>query len=269
MTNVEDVAFFTAVDRTKDPNVFVRFLDEANALPSIRASKAILLEELHLRGGEVVLDAGCGTGADVLAIAKLVGSHGRAVGVDLSEVLIAEAKARSAGSQLPVDYEVGDAQGLRFEDGAFDACRAERMLMHVADADRALSEMVRVTRVGGRLAVFELDFDTLVLDSPHREATRVILRSLSDGIRHGWVGRQLPRMFHESGLTDVTVTPHTVFFHYEFLELLAAGALMLLREKGALRPEEVVRWRGSLLEAQKEGTFLAAITAFIVAGTKV
>ena len=63
-------------------------------------------------------------------------------------------------------FEVGDAQALRFADGAFDAVRTERMLMHVPDADRAFAEMVRVLRPGGRLAVFDFelsaeDFDDL------------------------------------------------------------------------------------------------------------
>jgi ubiquinone/menaquinone biosynthesis C-methylase UbiE len=268
MSSIEQIAFFTEVDRTKDPNFFVRFLDEGNALPSIRASKAIILEELRLSDGQLVLDAGCGTGADALPIAKVMGSNGRVVGLDVSETLIGEAKARSLGSNLPVEFEVGDAQALRFDDDTFDACRTERMLMHVPDADRALSELIRVTRVGGQVGAFELDLDTLVVDSPDRDTTRALVRSLSDEIRHGWIGRQLPRMFKERGMTDVRVTPHTVFFHYEFLQLLVGGHLTHLQEAGVLLPEEVMRWWASVREAQQADAFLAAVTGFIVAGTK-
>jgi ubiquinone/menaquinone biosynthesis C-methylase UbiE len=51
---------------------------------------------------------------------------------------------------LPVEFVIDDAQALHFEDASFDACRTERMLMHVSDAERAFAEMVRVIRRGGR-----------------------------------------------------------------------------------------------------------------------
>src|SRR5438105_2929053 len=109
---VEDVTLFTAVDRSKDPAFFTRFLDEGNALASIQASKPLILEGLQLRPGHVVLDVGCGTGADVIDIARLVGTSGRVVGIDVSESLISEARRRWDDSRLPVECRVGDAQAL-------------------------------------------------------------------------------------------------------------------------------------------------------------
>ena len=264
----EDITLFTAVDRTQDPDFFKRFLDEGNALPAIRASKAIILDGLRLRGGEAVLDAGCGPGADVLEIAGIVGRAGRVTGIDVSEAMILEARRRAAGLGLPVEFEVGDAQGLRFGDGTFDACRTERMLMHVPDAAKALAEMIRVTRPGGRVVVFDFDWDTVVVDSPYRDTTRAIARSFADGIRHGWIGRQLPRLFREHGMTDLSVTPHTVLIHYEFAQLLWGGHLTRAQQAGVVSPAEVERWWEHLGKANEAGTFLAGFTAFIVAGTK-
>jgi ubiquinone/menaquinone biosynthesis C-methylase UbiE len=143
MSEQPAVAFFTEVDQTRDPSFFTRFLDAGNALPTIRASKPLLLDGLRLQGGETVLDAGCGMGADVFDIAQRVGKVGRVVGIDVSEVMIAEARRRAAALQLPIEFEVGDAQRLRFADATFDACRTERMLMHVPDAERAFTELVR------------------------------------------------------------------------------------------------------------------------------
>jgi ubiquinone/menaquinone biosynthesis C-methylase UbiE len=264
----EDVTLFTAVDRTNDPDFFRRFLDEGNALPAIRASKAMIVERLRLRGGESVLDAGCGTGADVFELAAVVGSSGKVVGIDVSETMVAEARRRAATLDLPVEFELGDAQSLRFPDGAFDAYRTERMLMHVPDAERALAEMIRVTRPGGRICVFDFDWETVVVDSPDCETTRAIIHSFADGIRHGWIGRQLPRLFRESGMTDVSVTPHPVFIHYEFAQLLWGGHLTRAQRAGVVSPGQVERWWGQLREANAAGTFLAGLTAFIVAGTK-
>jgi ubiquinone/menaquinone biosynthesis C-methylase UbiE len=264
----EDVTLFTAVDRTADPNFFSRFLDAGNALPTLRASKPIMVEQLRLGGGERVLEAGCGTGADALELARLVGPNGRVVGVDVSEVMIGEARRRAVGSDLPVDFEVGDVQALRFEDERFDACRTERMLMHVPDAGQALSELVRVTRSGGRVVVFDMDSDTFFVDSDDRDVTRRMMRSFSDGIRNNWVGRQLPRWFAERDLTDVTVTPHTVLLNYEFCELLWGGHLTQAQRAGVVTAEETARWWAALRQAHEQGRFFAGLTAFVVAGTK-
>lgn len=263
---VGDVTLFTAVDRTKDPGFFTLFLDRANELA--RTGKPLILQALRLGPGQIVLDLGCGTGADVIDIAQLVGPGGRVVGVDVSEALISEARRRWGESELPIEFRIGDAGALEFEDGSFDACRTERMLMHVPDEQRALSEMVRVTRRGGRVAAFDFDWDMHIVDSLHKDTTRAIVRSFSDGLQHGWIGRQLPRLFRAHGLTDVTVLPHTLFLTLEFYELLLGGHLVRVQDQGLLTPEEVERWWTDLRAKAERGEFLAALTAFIVAGTK-
>jgi hypothetical protein len=94
------------------------------------------------------------------------------------------------------------------------------------------------------------------------------VRSFSDGIRHGWIGRQLPRLFRDHGLTDVAVVPHQVFVHLEFFELLLGGHLVRAQEQGFVQPKDVERWWTDLRTSADQGSFLATFTAFIVAGTK-
>ena len=268
MAASEDVTFFSAVDRTKDPDFFRRFLDEGNKLPDIVASKPVIIAGLRLTGGEKVLDLGCGLGDDTFAIARLVGSRGRAVGVDVSESMIFEAKRRAASQEFPVEFVVDDAQALRFEDATFDACRTERMLMHVPDAERAFTEMMRVLRRGGRLSVFDFDWETQIVDSPYRETTRLIARSFCDGFKNGWIGRRLPRLFKQHAMMDVRVSPQTIFISYPFLELLLGGHLARVQHEGVVSAADIERWWTHLREAHQAGTFLYAITALIVAGTK-
>ena len=264
----EDITHCTAVDQTREPAFFARVLDEGHTLPAIVASKPLLSDGLRLRGAERVLDVGCGMGADVFDLAARVGSAGHVTGVDLSASLIAEARRRAEGRNLPVTFEVGDAQALRFADGTFDAVRTERMLMHVPDADQAFAEMVRVLRPGGRMAVFDFDWETQFCDSPHREVTRKTTQSFCDGIKHGWIGRRLPRLFQHHRMVDVSVTYHTVTVHFEFLQLLLGGHVARAVAAGTILDDEATLWWTDLARASREGTFLYGFTAFIVAGTK-
>jgi len=268
MTTRDDITFFSTVDRTRDPDFFKRFLDEGNKIPGIIASKPIIIAGLQLTGSEKVLDLGCGLGDDAFELARLVRSGGRVVGVDVSESMINTARDRAAAQNLAVEFEIGDAQALRFADASFDACRTERMLMHVPDADRAFAEMVRVIRRGGRLAVFDFDWETQIVDSPYVETTRLITRSFCDSFKNGWIGRRLPRLFKQHDMKGISVTPQTIMISYPFLELLLGGHVTRAQQAGVVSADDAERWWTHLHEAHEAGTFFYAFTALIVAGTK-
>jgi SAM-dependent methyltransferase len=97
MTQPATVERFTRVDATADPNFFVRFVDAANEMASVQACKRRMEAMLQPRVGQRILDLGCGTGDDARALARLVAPGGRVVGVDNSEVMLAEARRRAMG----------------------------------------------------------------------------------------------------------------------------------------------------------------------------
>jgi ubiquinone/menaquinone biosynthesis C-methylase UbiE len=264
----EDATHFTSVDQTADPAFFLKFLDDANKIPAVIAWKPVILDGLRLQPGAQVLDIGCGAGADAFDLADRVGPSGHVTGVDISASLITEAIRRAVGRNLPITFEVGDAQALRFSDHTFDAVRTERMLMHVPDPEQALSEMARVLRPGGRMAVHDFDWETQFCDSPYKEITRKIALSFCDGIKNGWIGRCLPRLFGEIGMTDVSVSFHTGTPTYDFLQLLLGGHIARAVPKGVLSEHEANLWWTHLAQANARGTFFYGFTAFIVSGTK-
>jgi ubiquinone/menaquinone biosynthesis C-methylase UbiE len=148
-----------------DPGFALRFFDAGNQLPSVRALKPIMLEALELRRGLSVLEVGCGAGDDVRTIARRVGADGHVLGIDASAPIVAEATRRSAGRNLPVSFRQGDALALELPDACIDRARAERLLMHVdGDPAVAIGELARVLKPGGRMVVFDFDWDALVID---------------------------------------------------------------------------------------------------------
>ena len=259
---------FTQVDRTEDPDFFVRFMDEAQKPVAIQASKRLMMQRSAVTSGDAVLDVGCGPGSDLFDIVERVGPAGRLVGLDASEVMIVEARRRAKERGLPVTFEVGEATALPFPDGTFDVCRAARLLEHLADPAAALSELVRVTRPDGRIVVFDFDWDTLVIDHPDKQTTRTVVLSYSDSIRNGWIGRQLPRLIREQHLDLLSIDPLQVFVHYALAELFLGSHLVALQEDETLRPEQAQQWWAHLQRADTDGTLLVSFTAFVVVGAK-
>jgi ubiquinone/menaquinone biosynthesis C-methylase UbiE len=268
MEHREDITRFTAVDRQVDPGFFISFLDAGNALEDVKSVKRVMLAQLELGDGMSLLDIGCGTGDDVRDLAQVVGRRGRVVGVDVSGAMIAEAKQRHATAALPLEFVAGDAQDLTFPDASFDCCRTERMLMHLDDPEKALAEMVRVVRPDGRVVVFDFDWDAVFVDSPYKETTRKIVHAFSDGIKHGWIGRRLPRLFRAAGLTDIICVPHAVRPHCAFAHRLFDGHLAKAQQAGLLCADELVRWWQHLEQAEAAGQFHLGILGFIVGGRK-
>src|SRR3954451_8878047 len=113
-----------------------------------RDYKRDLLAALDLHPGQAVLDAGCGPGTDLAAMAALVTETGTVIGVDVDESMVAEARRRTAGTR-GVEVRHGDAHRLPLDAASVDRVRADRMVQHVADPAVVFAEFRRVLRPGG------------------------------------------------------------------------------------------------------------------------
>jgi SAM-dependent methyltransferase len=105
--------------------------------------------------GDAVLDVGTGTGIVALQAAVRAGAPGRVLGIDLSEGMLAAAgaSARAAGVETSATFRRMDAENLDIEAATFDVVLSLFALLHFPDPLRALGEMRRVLRPGGRLVV--------------------------------------------------------------------------------------------------------------------
>jgi ubiquinone/menaquinone biosynthesis C-methylase UbiE len=259
------------VDRTTDANWYRSYLDAFNAMETVQGWKRRSFEMLAIQPGYHLLDVGCGLGGDAVTLAEQVGRGGRVVGVDNSEKLIVDARQRVAGASLPVAYHVGDIYALPFDDGSFDGCRADRVFQHLDRPSDALLELIRVTRPGGRIAVGDPDWETLIIDAPQTALTRTILNFVSDSHRNAWMGRQLYAHFRAAGLADVAVAADTLLFtDYDLADLTVALGTRVRQAQDAevITEHEAAEWLESLNEAAEAGHFFAAMTCFTIGGRK-
>lgn len=153
-------------------------------LPASRRLAALC----NVAAAREVLDIGCGIGVEPARIASTTSA--RVVGLDVSDRMLAwaDGRAREAGVRDRIDLVRGDVLALPFDDGRFDAVLCESVLAFVADKERAIAEMVRVTRPGGRVGLNEAFY----LSSAPQERIEALTRALGaelialDGWRDLW-----------------------------------------------------------------------------------
>lgn len=128
------------------------FYDNAQAVARrFIAAWQLPVDWLSIPPGGTALDVGCGPGSITAQLARAVGPDGLALGVDISEPMLARAVKAQAGSQ--VGFLRADAQRLPLRDQSVDAAVSIAVLQLIPDPAATLSEIARVLRPGGRLAV--------------------------------------------------------------------------------------------------------------------
>jgi ubiquinone/menaquinone biosynthesis C-methylase UbiE len=219
------------------------------------------LRLLDVRPGERVLDVGCGSGVVMREVARRVSPDGVTVGLDpsLSFLTIARELAAQAGLASVIELCRGDCRALPFPDYSFDAVLAATVLAHVPGAEKAIVEMIRVTRAGGRVGVFDFDADSVLISHPDRALTRRIVLAAADHASvNGSLIRQLPGLLADLGLENVRVR---AFMPLErtpgsFYARFAERAGEVAAEVGAITGDEHARWLDALRAEQDAGRFL-------------
>jgi SAM-dependent methyltransferase len=110
-----------------------------------------LVDAVRAESPRHVLDVGCGTGATTIAVARSLAADARCVGVDISEPMLAHARARAAHEGVPASFVLADAQVHAFGPPDFDMIISRFGVMFFDDLVRAFANLRRAARDGARL----------------------------------------------------------------------------------------------------------------------
>ena len=263
---MSEIGKFRQPDHSGDPRYFIEFLEMVERLPDTSEVRARGYRQMRLRPGMSVLDIGCGIGTAVQEMANCVGPGGSASGVDISEAMIEEASARVEGI-YNVGFMTGEACGLPYPNAVFDAVRMERVLLYVPDRLKAISEMIRVTKAGGRVAITDVDIDCTAIAGKNRAQTRKMTSLVAETFLHPTSGRELPALLRAAGLKDVTVDYMVAASTHEFCVFTTQGTLRAAAEAGKVTTAEVDEWYRELAELEAAGDFLQLWIFAIAGGT--
>ena len=239
-----------------------------------KAVKQRSYELMQLKPGQKVLDVGCGPGLDTVQLALKVGSGGEVTGIDYDPEMIeaAEHRAKQEGVASWVRHIEGNALTLPFRDNYFDACRSERLFIHLDHPELVLDEIIRVTRPGGWIVLVDTDADSGSTETTETDIDHRIKTFTNESLlANGYAGRKLYGLMKEKQLMSLVreVKASLIDSFSVYMQLSKRAELCQAAVKaGVVSQEEVDKLMADLIYKDERGQFHWTYTTVLVAGQK-
>ena len=200
-------------------------LPEAAVLASLGCGNPIAVAELH--AGERVLDLGSGGGIDVLLSAKRVGPTGRAIGLDMTDEMLALAQRNAAeAGATNVEFLRGHIESIPLPAGSVDVVISNCVINLAADKPAVFREIARVLRPGGRMGVTDI-----VAEDRLTAAERSERGSFAGCIAGALSFSEFRAGLEEAGLTGISLTPT-----HDVADGMVSAIVKATKPAGAVRP---------------------------------
>lgn len=227
-------------------------------------------DEIDLQSGEQVLDVGCGSGAVTRWLAHQTHGQNPILGIDINDYLLHEARtlARSDGVDHVVHFASGNAEAIPFPEDHFDVVISTTVLEEV-DADKAVAELVRVTKPGGRIGVIVRALDLpRTINAPLRAELKSKVESIAETEKdegNACASATLYRRFRHPHLTHIRGWPQPAVFDHPqgYVENVLQNMVL-----AQISREEGEEYRRGVAQAIAEKTFFITWPHHCVVGVK-
>jgi ubiquinone/menaquinone biosynthesis C-methylase UbiE len=229
-----------------------------------------LVMEVGLKPGESVLDVGTGTGILARWLANQTRGENAIIGMDINSYLVNEATklAQKAGLEDVINFREGNGESLPFQDNTFDFSFSVTALEE-GDADKMISEMIRVTKPGGRVGAIVRALDIpFVINLPLRPDLKKKAEGFPNGLvdEKGCADASLYRRFRQAGMTEVKGSPQ--FATYDKTSPRTTLGHLLALTFNRLNQDEQSEWSKAMSAKEAEDSFFISGPHHCVIGTK-
>lgn len=240
--------------------------------PDVASQRRQVIEALQLTAGESVLDIGSGPGLLAAEMAAAVGPKGRVCGVDASEAMIAMARKRCA-SVPGCEFQKADATAIPYPASAFDVAVSTQVYEYVRDIPAALAELHRVLRPGGRAAILDTDYGSLVIHTEHPARMTRILSAWDQHFVHAHLPRVLSRELRAAGFA-MRYRASIPMFNPEFRDdTYGKGMLTTMRSfavgKDGISESEADAWYAEFTELAAQDRFFFSLNRYLFVAEKI
>jgi arsenite methyltransferase len=244
-----------------------RHIQRLYSTPDVVRQRAEVLALLDARPGERVLDVGSGPGFLVASLAEAVGPGGAVHGVDPSGPMNAVAR-ELLGARAEATIDEGDALALPYADGSFDAAVATQVYEYVADIPRALAELRRVLRPGGRALVLDTDWDSVVWHAADRARHRRVMAAWEEHLADPHLPCTLPGHLRRAGfrVTGRHLVPlfNPVYEENTFSALNMVAIARFVVGRQGLTGADADAWVADLRQRGAEDDYLFSVNRYCV-----
>jgi ubiquinone/menaquinone biosynthesis C-methylase UbiE len=178
----------------------------------LEASALEFLDRIGIEPGTRVLDVACGTGQLAIPAAR---AGARASGIDIAPNLIEQARDRAAAEGLEVEFAVGDAEALPYEDGSFDLVLSLIGAMFAPRPDVVAAELTRVCRPGGRIVMGNWTPEGFI-GTFFKTVGRHVPPPADIPSPLEWGSEAIMRERLKDGIANLELTRHSYAFRYPF-----------------------------------------------------
>ena len=247
-----------------------RHIQRLYSTPDVVRQRAEVLALLDARPGERVLDVGSGPGFLVASLADAVGPRGAVHGVDSSGPMNAVARDL-LGTRPWATIDDGDALALPYPDGSFDAAVATQVYEYVADIPRALAELRRVLRRGGRALVLDTDWDSVVWHAADRARHRRVMAAWEEHLADPHLPCTLPGHLRRTGfrVTGRHLIPlfNPTYEENTFSALNMAAIARFVAGRQGLTRADAEAWVADLRQRGAEDDYLFSVNRYCLVAT--
>jgi SAM-dependent methyltransferase len=256
------------LDFASDTSYWQRLAGEC---PDGVARRLAVFEVLAPRAQSRILDIGCGGGQLMRDLALAVAPNGRAVGIDISDDQLDA--ARTFCSDAPcADFFNANVCELAWDDGIFDGAASIQTLEYVADIDRALKEVRRTLKRGGRVAFVSVLWDTYQFHGADPRLNKRIIDAFRAHCPHQMLPLEMPQRMPAAGYGGVSQRPLTIYnysLHQNAYAYCASRFVAAYVATQGIRDDEAQDWLDQLALADREGRFGFVSVPVLTMGTAV
>ncbi|MBV9338685.1 MAG: methyltransferase domain-containing protein [Solirubrobacterales bacterium] len=205
-----------------------------------------LLDRIDLAAAASVIDVGCGVLGILHLLADRVGPAGHVVGLDREPRMVETARQLARQQNLSVELIEADATATGLTDDSFDLVHARTLLLNVVNPEEILTELIRIAKPGGVIAIQEPDANAWGCDPPHPAFDILRAEILSAYRRTGKdfsIGRRIARMLRDAGPEDLQVRATAKVtapgdYYQTFLLTLATLVRTVILDAGRVTADE-------------------------------
>lgn len=251
-----------------------RALEAMYMTPDVVGQRAKVIEMIAPVPGEHVLDIGVGPGLLAHDLARMVGDGGRLVGIDAAAAMLKVARTRLAA--LPqAECMEGDAADLRFPDASFDVAVSTQVHEYVIDIGKALKELHRVLKPGGRVLILDTDWRSVVWHSSDQARMDRVLKCWDGHLADPHLPATLGARMRRAGFRVLRVEIVPMLSPQWQPVSYSAGIMKTIRgyaaangEMYGLPNEEVQAWYDDQMRLAERGEFFFSVNRYAFLAVK-